>query len=294
VQLAREEVLLSSEQRIKVAEALLFVIRRRAGIYEHLSSLLGMLALGSVEKLSHDLDTPSQALQIAEETHAYFLNIESRHAKEEELSAYDAPDDVDVRLRTGGPLFASEEADAVIASIMNVVTEAVVIAHPSLSAHFCSVLISCAVEKLRLGSARPLRRAGALLARELYGSLIREQDEFLNSITNDKESCCPMSVAMVSAGEESLYATLVRCVNNYDLKDSQLSRTYDPTTAIRCQEALQLREQGEAGGILPAGRLVAASKSEDEKNPIVRLFAQENRDSLIEKIGLPRVSVSQL
>jgi hypothetical protein len=274
------EVTALPEQCIKLTEALIFVIRRRAAIYEYVPFLINMMVYGP-RNGGTGASAAEEATLIQRQTHDYFLSG-SGVSGNEELSAEERKEEMEFRLRTGGPMFSSEEGDTVRASRITVVAELVLVAHPSVSANHCSVLVRSSIDALRLDVSRPVRRAGAFLAKALYQALIREQDEMLDASPEHlKKLSFPMAIAMVSAQEEVLYAAIDRCVTGDDLDDlkGDQRRLRDPATLVRCQEAMAGRDEAKRGGILAAGQLALESQRLDESNPIARLcrVQQEER-----------------
>jgi hypothetical protein len=269
------EVTAVPQQRIKLTEALIFVIRRRAAIYEYLPFLINMMVYGP-QNSSVKTTAAEEATLIQMQTHDYYLN--GRDASEnEELSPEERREDMELRLGTGGPLFTSEEGDTVRASRITVVAELVLVAHPSVSARHCPVLVRLSIDALRLDASRPVRRAGAFLANALYEALIREQNEMLDASPEHlRKLSFPMAIAMVSAQEEVLSAALDRCVTGNDLDDLEgEGRVRDAATVVRCEESMARRDEAERGGILAAGKLASESQRLDESNPIARLLREE-------------------
>lgn len=272
------EVTTVPQQCIKLTEALIFVIRRRAAISEYIPFLINMMVYGP---RNNDVKASAaeEATLIQTQTHDYFIN--GRDASEnDELSPEERREDMDLRLGAGGPLFTSEEGDTVRASRITVVAELVLAAHPSVSARHCSVLVSSSIDALRLDASRPVRRAGAFLANALYESLIREQNEMLDASPEHlRKLSFPMAVAMVSAQEEVLSAALDRCITGNDIDDLKgEGRVRDPATVVRCEEATARRDEAERGGILAAGKLAAESQRLNESNPIVRLLRESQEE----------------
>jgi hypothetical protein len=279
------EVTTVPQQCIKLTEALIFVIRRRAAIYEYLPYLINMMVYGP-QNGGTKASAAEETTLIQRQTHDYFLN--GRDASEnDELSAEERREDMELRLGTGGPLFTSEEGDTVRASRITVVAELVLVAHPSVSARHCSVLVRSSIDALRLDASRPVRRAGAFLAKALYEALIQEQNEMLDASPEHlRKVSLPMAVAMVSAQEEVLFAALDRCVTGKDLDDLKgEGRLRDPATVVRCEEAMARRDEAERGGILAAGQLASESQRLNESNPIVRLLREPQEERSDRVIG---------
>jgi hypothetical protein len=280
------EVTAVPQQCIKLTEALIFVIRRRAAIFEYLPFLINMMVYGP-RNSGAKASAAEEATLIQVQTHDYFMN--GRDASEnEELSPEERREEMELRLGTGGPLFTSEEGDTVRASRITVVAELVLVALPSVSARHCSVLVRSSIDALRLDASRPVRRAGAFLANALYEALIREQNEMLDASPEHlRKLSFPMAVAMVSAQEEVLSAALDRCVTGNDLDDLEgEGRVRDAATIVRCEEAMARRDEAERGGILAAGKLAAESQRLNESNPIVRLLRESQEEKSDGVVGL--------
>jgi hypothetical protein len=97
----------------------------------------------------------------------------------------------------------------------------------------------------------------ALLVRELYGRLLCEVEEMIDVVKNfsnlQTEASIPLTVALVAADEELLCSTLQAHASG--TSDVGQPRVNDPATSVRCNEALNLRQQAEESGILAASRL---------------------------------------
>jgi hypothetical protein len=144
-------------------------------------------------------------------------------------------------------------------------------------APYCSVLVDCATRSLQLDASRPVRRAGAVLAIQLYTALAREVDEARESFAVMKSSPCPMAVSMGSTDEDTLEAVLKRCVTGVDVGDwaKEKGRLFDSATVARCEEALARRNELDQDGIFTAARL--AGTSTHSEDAIARILG-EGRD----------------
>ncbi|KAL3906923.1 MAG: hypothetical protein SGARI_003779 [Bacillariaceae sp.] len=109
---------LSREQRIKLADALVFSIRRRAVTDEYVSMLVGrMLDINERNGLIGEVGASTdEQLVIQEKTTKYFLGKDRKN--HEEMTKYEEREEQDVRVRTGGPIFDAEEADAIRAELV--------------------------------------------------------------------------------------------------------------------------------------------------------------------------------
>jgi hypothetical protein len=266
---------LSLEQRAKLTEAVIFLIRRRGSFDSDLHHLLEIFIFGSdsTSEVSSKVSNAPEAKKLQELTHTYFTKG-SNLDNDESLSVEEYWNEVGIRVKTGGPLFVSEENDLVRSSIVSMVSELVSVINTAITARYCTLLISCCIEMIVLEQSRPVRRAGALLARELYDAVVREQ-----TCVSSSSSLCgadiPMAVAMVESREDVLGKVLERCLNADDLNllGEERERFFDPATAARCQEALTLRSVAVSGGIFAAGRLFLEERRLNE-NPIARILQQ--------------------
>lgn len=250
----------SLEQRNKLAEALVFMVQRTTTISNFASFLVEIMIFGShtpapktlSQKVSNSSDClVDETLLQVQQTHSYFLGEGISNCNNDE----DSDEKWDAMLRranAGGPMFVSEENDVVRASRLSVVASVVARAHSSLLANYCCVLVKCSLDALRLETARSLRRAGALLSRDLYQRLALEHDPGSLSYVQTSSTNISMAMAMVSAGEEVLCTALEHCVRTQDLGDNchlALSerrcdqRYFDAATVARCQEALDYRNE---------------------------------------------------
>jgi hypothetical protein len=129
---------LSYSQRIKLTEALLFIIRRRgSAIHDHGKYILQSMIYGKVispniqsSDAHHSLER-SALLQSA--THSFF-NDPSLALNE---TIQSVSEEVNIRLATGGPLFDVEEGDLLRSSCIHVASELVLALSPSIVAQYC-------------------------------------------------------------------------------------------------------------------------------------------------------------
>jgi hypothetical protein len=264
------QVQLTSEQRIKLSEALLFTIRRREkAIYEFVPLLMNLVLHGLPERTTDHRPSGLDA-RIQEETHRYFVEGTDQHHDEEERPSRE---DLDLRVRTGGPVFQSEENDVLRAGCVAVLAELISSALPAVVARHCRTLIHFAATSLTLETSRPVRRATAILCYELYCAILREQDEESYGSVDLPSS---LAVETVSSGEEELLLALKRCVNASDVK----TRLYDPAMTERCKEALDARMAIERSGILPAAKLYLITMEQGSSSraaDVVRARLNEGR-----------------
>ncbi|KAL7485687.1 hypothetical protein ACHAW6_011280, partial [Cyclotella cf. meneghiniana] len=260
---------LIQEQRIKLAEALIFMIRRRGdGIFLYGRLLLDLMVFGSKQscqalqdnlKLLGDFSCDIQC-----QTHLYFMGYDS-----------DGPDEAmdnhleerQLRINTGGPVFKIEEEDLLRAASISVVCELVTSLIPASLAPYCHILVRLAIDSLRLDCSRPVRRAAALLARELYACVNRELSD-----ENDGHPRTTMAVAMVCSREEALYHVLLSYVSTRDAEFSAVngrSRYVDVATQARCKEALEIRALLDSFSVFGAAALIAQSITFDNE-PVIK------------------------
>ena len=272
-----EGVKLVPEQQIKLAEALMFLIRRRAATDEYVPLLINMMIFGRASRIGdqsrkeeHE-EYKTHSLSMQEETDNYFLRGTSDD--DEILTMEEYWEDQDVRLRTGGPVFAVEEVDSVRAARVSVISELACSSHPSVLAPYASFLARLCIDSLRLEESRPVARAASMLARELYGVVLREQDEVREALailhdgrTVPTNVSIPFTVALISSKEspeDFLLESVKNQVSSFAFNSGDYSnneRVYDPATAARCREAILQREEAEDGGILRAARLLVSNQ----------------------------------
>jgi hypothetical protein len=250
-EVSSESVTLNPEQRIKCAEALIFMIRRRGnGIYLHGRLLLDLMIFGSKQShLQDQVDFNSDiSRDMQSQTHSFFVG------KEEE----DGMEEKQLRINTGGPVFEIEEVDLLRATAISVVCEVISALESSVVASYCHILVSLAIDALQLDSSRPVRRAAALLARELYACIENE--------LNDGHSTAAMAVAMVRSRENALYNALSCCIAGNNVGKV---RHLDAATQSRCVEAVEIRNQLESLSVFDAAAFIEQSMNQ-ENQAVVR------------------------
>jgi hypothetical protein len=253
------------EQRIKAIEALIFIIRRRGdGIFIYGPRLVDTLLFGTRKdqnlrkpKLGNDGKT---AHLIQRQTHLYFMGAASD-------AVDDGADEKKVRLNTGGPIFSMEETDVLRAGAISVVCELISMLNPITVASYCHVLVRLATDALQLDASRPVRRIAACLARDLYGCVMREATS-PSGVNTDYTSS--MAVAIVDADEENLYNVLKSCVSADELGTITKSSLVDPATQCRSQEAIDIRLDLEAMGVLQAAAMIVFSLKMELNNPVIQ------------------------
>jgi hypothetical protein len=247
---------LSPEQRIKAAESLIFMIRRRGdAIFLHDRLLFDLLLFGT--KQHQDKSSPHQenSLNIQLQTHTYFIG-------EDGVTDNDL-DERQVRINTGGPVFKLEEGDLLRATSISVVSELVIVLKPASVAPFCHILVKLVSDALQLDDSRPVHRAAATLARELYASI---EDEVSNN--DNSPLSASLAVAMASS-HESLLCSIIKSGASVGYTTSNGNRCYiDAATQSRCAEAVEIRDNLESCSVFSTASFVAESlKVED--NPMV-------------------------
>ena len=276
-----EQIELVSEQRIKLAEALMFLIRRRAATDEYVSLLIDLMIFGSAARIGNKHDKTSgtdydcrrkQHLLIQKTTDDYF--DQTNNNGDDGLTMKEHREEQDVRLRTGGPVFETEESDIVRSARVSVIAELVCASNPSSMAPHAALLTRLCVDALRLEASRPVARSASLLAREMYGAVLREQNELMEVVEmlHDGQAVAgdlpiPFTMALISSQEspeEVLLESLRQQVSSFTTMaggGNSSERVYDPATSARCQEAILLRKEAEDGGILAAARLLVAKQT---------------------------------
>lgn len=300
-------LMLSSVQRIKATEALLFAIRRRGdGIFAFSNELLEMMLFGchaqsrSQSKPDKNSLDRAAASTIQSKTEIFFLGERpDDEVNESEDIDMDAEDEERrLRINTGGPVFDAEEDDVVRAGCISIVAELVAALPPVGLVRYCPALMELGKQVLRLDASRPMRRAAALLCREVYSVVKREFDDAMD----DSDTFLSFATAMASCDEGTLRATLERCLSADDVDlvvnshpESGTSsraiatvqgkvRLADPATMARCQEALEIRSSIDEIGIWTAARLLAASKSnQGNENPATRAIIRRLQQTKMRK-----------
>ena len=260
------ELSYSLEQRIKATEALIFMIRRRGeGVFVCGPSLLDTVLFGSRQNQDDNASKNVSDIVpylIQSQTHSYFSGQEIEDPEDVNVT-----EEVKIRLNTGGPVFEKEEADVLRAASISVVGELISVLDPIVVASYCHILVRLATAALQLDSSRPIRRAAANLSRELYACIEKET----TVMSGEKvETTSNMAVAMMSAGEGTLYNALQLCASADDVDVKGKVRVVDPATQARCAEALQIRSELESLAIMSAAKLIAESLENESNDPVVQ------------------------
>ena len=280
-----EKDALSSAQQIKLSEALIFCIRRRANLDEFAALILDLMIFGD-EKVNN-VDTSDmhsdydKVLQMHKETQKYFLQGRLEDTNEYE-DFEEQTERQSVRFNTGGPMFGAEERDVVTAGRIAVISELLSVAHPSTMAKYCHILVRAATETLQLDASRPVRRSAAFLAREIYQCVLKEQVDLFEVISSSvamdngrSETDLAFTSALVaSTGDEVLASTLKRCLAGDDLNDlpKDKHRLFDSASIARSQEALDTRRQAVDGGVFVVAKLLVDAKRQRKKLPAAKFL----------------------
>lgn len=249
---------LTLEQRIKLAEALIFMIKRRAVAEEYIPTLVALMTFGE-ERVKYCCDEAEDPL-FRSETHKYFIGGEKQEAGQYLPTQKEIWEEKDIRLKTGGPIFKSEELHVVRAARASVLAALVSKSAPEAIAPTCKFLVQLINDTLVLETSRSVCRAIATLARELYESALKELEEVLASLetkevqmVNTRVSI-PFTVALISSDEEVLRSSLVA----KSIGGTSQHKLGDPGTAARCKEALAFRQQAEESGLFSCAQCIGS------------------------------------
>uniref|UniRef100_A0A7S0GGL5 RNA polymerase II assembly factor Rtp1 C-terminal domain-containing protein n=1 Tax=Proboscia inermis TaxID=420281 RepID=A0A7S0GGL5_9STRA len=269
-------LLLELDIQIKAAESLLFVIKRRgSALAQHANGLINELLVGcqsreEIPSRPNSNFTGQDMREIQEQTLSYFetasdsvINLQ-QDEKDEDL------EEKMVRLKTGGPLFETEEHFAINSGCLLCLSEIIMTVPSNVFApHHGSTLIKLCIECLRLDKNRPVRRGAALLAREIYNVVLRDAHQITENraAAANKSSLPLMAMELCSSSntynDTLLFATLKNCVSGNDYANSNYC---DPATLARCQEALTIREFCVDEGFFMVANLVSSSLLNSNSN----------------------------
>jgi hypothetical protein len=278
----KNETKLTSSQRVKIGEAVLFAIRRRGvAIYEFTEKLLDFLLYGNQLKVNENKGGSNHNRSMQEQSNRHFLGDLSD--LNDELSREEFMDQKSVRVNAGGPVFALEEDDLVRGTCIAVLAELVLVAPTSTISGYCAALVRLARNVLHLEASRPVRRSAALLCSAIYSCVLREIQAALEMDESGQRSSAGSSflIALVRSDETLLKATIESCIYGLDSNGSG-TRVYDQATTARCQEALANRVEVEELGLFAAARLYISSEERQRLDPIsqiVRSRLEEKNDS---------------
>ena len=254
-----EPTVLSLDQRAKLTEAMAFIVRRGISLSHQLPRLLDLLCFGPREStpLITVMDE-NQEKEIQTTTHKYFVG----KAEERKLDEHQYWDDAKLRVKTGGPLFVEEEGDLVRSGRILIASELVSVLSPEQISPHVSLLMDCCIDALRLELSRPVRRAAANLARQIYGAVEQE------------EARADYIKAVATGRHAVLLTVLERCVSSDDLGDTARQKKRDEATVARCQEALELVAQ--ASNVLLLGAAAVQEEREQRAQSSTPLFLLES------------------
>jgi hypothetical protein len=249
-------VQLNQDERVKLSEALLFIVRRRGvAINAYVSTLIHMMVYG-YHKLAKGAQPGSSKL-IQQVTHAYFSEDPGDLNELTEQSEYF--DAKQLRVGTGGPIFETELHDILRSSCIAVVAEIVSQAQPSTVAPYASELVRFVSNAMNLGVARLVRRAAALLGVSLYDAALREVEEAPEE--------AKLTVALVIGKEESMKSALEVSIDPVPSS----SNLFDPATSARSQEAMAVRKQLEDTGAFVAAAIYVEVQRRQDDDPLISI-----------------------
>ncbi len=275
---------LSSSQRIKCAEALIFSIRRRGdAISSYVDVIMNNILFGkNHSSIGYSSPGLNKTKDIQRETELYFRpQCETDQPFDEYAIPLDNSEAKQLRLNTGGPVYDAEESDVVRAACINVLAELISTIHPATAESYCHILVHLGLNALRLDHSRVVRRSAALLCRELYSCALRETVDLTE---NAKLVDVSFTMALIKCYESLLRNFLERCVAGDDV-DVNLghetlnsvkgkTRLYDSATVARCKEALDIRNTIYDSGMLGLIELHVKSQV-GEKNSILSFVKKE-------------------
>jgi len=263
------DIMLTSNQRVKVGEAVLFTIRRRGNaIYELSEKLLDFLLFGNQLK-GDGSESGKNVVLVQEQTHQYFLG-DSTDSMDEVIRKVNM-DEKNIRVNSGGPVFNVEEDDLVRGTCIAVLADLVCAAPTTVTSRYCAIFVRLVQNALQLKASRPVRRSAALLCSAIYKSVIREVGEVLETEhMHPSIADCSFLVCLVRSDEASLKATIERCIDGTDAM--LLAQVHDPATVARCQEALAIRAEAEELGLFAAAMICISSEERDHHDPIVHII----------------------
>lgn len=279
--LAEHIIGLLATQRVKLVEAMHFIIRRRGSAIQNYSTHLMNSILYGTSRIGNTtiLDIQTQRM-IQAKTESYFLGERNKSAERPLDLNEDRFEQGKVRLMTGGPLFDMEENDVIRSAIISILAELLSVLEPSSAARYCATLVPFATYALILDHSRLVRRASAFLSRELYLCALREL------IASKEDRSSEYILSLISSGEDKLFTALNRAHNSDDLdlktnltlqpSVSGKSRLYDSATIARCKEAISCRQELEEDGIINAATLILKAQEQDYgKNSIAAFISKE-------------------
>ena len=281
---------LTPEQRIKLAEALTFIIKRRAVVEEYVPMIIALMTFGD-DSANYSSDGAEDSL-FRSETHKYFIVGEKQDVGESSPSKKEIWEEKDIRLNTGGPIFQSEELHVVRAARASVLSALVSKSSPQAIAPTCKFLVRLINDALALEPSRSVCRAVTTLARELYELALRELDEVLASLAAvstpmvSTRASIPFTVALISSDEEVLRSGLV-AKSTFGRTTGQHTLD-DPATSARCKEALTFRQRAEDSGLFFCAKYVFAQGLSALDYPQLLRIVKANAHNGVElKLSMP-------
>ena len=265
---------LSLSQRIKVAEALMFAIRRRGEALGHYAtSLVVELLRGCQVNCLGDLsladDNRVLDTLIQQQTHLYLehgtYEVPPEGDLEESADIATEKEEKRNRAAAGGPMFAVEELDAVRSGCYSCLAEVITQLEPNSVTRYVSQIVYLCLDALRLDKTRPVRRSAALLSREVYRAVLREGEKGVEFQNKSMYQCIlPMTLELVSSGCEATLAATLKQISA--LNETSGNRHYDPATDARCQEALNARHLCEEFGYLALASAMAKEMKQRDRS----------------------------
>jgi len=248
---------IDENDRVKLAEALFFIIRRRGKAINHyVTQLLGSMIYGNPKV--EQLQSQSEVSVIQTQTHDYFM---ARAEDTNELT--ETPDHLDkrtLRVNTGGPLFEVELHDVLRSSCIFLVAEVVNFAFPSSISSYVSELVHLVISALHLEQSRSVRRAVSFLAACIYGAALREAEGEWDTKS--------LIIALVKSKEVAMKDVLIISMN----QDPVSSKVHDPALSARCEEALNARTQLEEIEAFSVAAMYIEELNRDDGNPMVSII----------------------
>jgi len=265
---------LSLSQRIKLAEALMFAIRRRGEALGHYATslvveLLRGCQVNCLEGLPLADDNRVLDTLIQQQTHLYLehgtYEVPPEGDLEESADIATAKEEKRNRAAAGGPVFVVEELDAVRSGCYSCLAEVITLLEPNSVTRYISQIVYLCLDALRLDKTRPVRRSAALLSREVYRAVLREGEKGLKFQNKSMYQCIlPMTLELVSSGCEATLAATLKQISA--LNETSGNRHYDPATDARCQEALDARQLCEEFGYLALASAMAKEKKQRDRS----------------------------
>lgn len=266
---------LSPTQKVKMIQALIFIVRRRGlAVDRYAAMIINSILIGSLiaaDYASFAQDAEILAL-IQNETHTYYDTEDDDFNDANEIRSERM-----IRFNTGGPVFDKEESDVIRSAFINLLSEVVSAVHPFQLAAYCPILVRLCINALTLDHSRLVRRSIALLVRELYDCVFREAED--NEGTK-------FILSFLSCDEEHLHATCLRCLASNDLDtnvgDSKTRavrdkiRLYDQAVIARCKEAIHIRNQVQ--DLISAGKVILESKNRLNDSDTSRFLVKQLRN----------------